>query len=492
MQDSEPRSRVADTGLCKPTTRIIVLGMHRSGTSAMAGVLCGLGGWAGSDLMPPDEHNPTGYNERYATAHALDELLHGLGGSWDLPPWECLTALELTASRPGLRRLIAEVVTTAPAGQVPVIKDPRLSLFSSELESVIGPDVCFVLCVREPLAVARSLYERNGIPLRLGLALWETYNAAVCCGLAGQAVHVVDSARAFSDPAGLSTFLLGLQLPHRGAEDVAKAVAANIHPELLRQRSTEADDLQWLSAAQLTMWSGLAEAARSPQPTALTPATLSAAGLEVLRAERAERARLTLDIERAQARAGDVERWQAGVAELEFTQGELRRRNEDIAVQESENSRLLAACEHEQNEARRWREHALEGERALRYEAMQREEAQRSAEDLRGQLEEERRRSSELLHEQAENLVLAHDRVGHLTGRVTALEDQVAEGEAELSEQTKRAEEFARDLTAIVTSRSWRLGLTLTWPVRVLRAEARQSRRARRAAARPWRADPRV
>lgn len=46
-------------------TGVAIMGLHRGGTSAVAGVLHALGFYMGDDLLPPSEHNPKGYFESY-------------------------------------------------------------------------------------------------------------------------------------------------------------------------------------------------------------------------------------------------------------------------------------------------------------------------------------------------------------------------------------------------------------------------------------------
>jgi hypothetical protein len=62
---------------------IIVLGMHRSGTSSVAGVLTKLGGVAPGTLFPPDSGNARGYFESAHLMHLHDELLASAGSCWD-------------------------------------------------------------------------------------------------------------------------------------------------------------------------------------------------------------------------------------------------------------------------------------------------------------------------------------------------------------------------------------------------------------------------
>lgn len=67
---------------------ILVIGMHRSGTSATTGLLAHLGVNLGAPerLQPGDVHNPEGYHELQDAVALNDGLLDWCGSAWDLPP----------------------------------------------------------------------------------------------------------------------------------------------------------------------------------------------------------------------------------------------------------------------------------------------------------------------------------------------------------------------------------------------------------------------
>jgi len=62
---------------------IIVLGMHRSGTSAMARIMNLLGVALGEDIVPPQFDNPRGFLEHRKIYEIHDKLLSGLGSAYD-------------------------------------------------------------------------------------------------------------------------------------------------------------------------------------------------------------------------------------------------------------------------------------------------------------------------------------------------------------------------------------------------------------------------
>lgn len=74
---------LAETGSAR--TALIVLGMHRSGTSAMAGVLGRLGAALPKRLIPPSDANPKGYFGSLKVYGLNDTVLVSAGYSWADP-----------------------------------------------------------------------------------------------------------------------------------------------------------------------------------------------------------------------------------------------------------------------------------------------------------------------------------------------------------------------------------------------------------------------
>src|SRR5690242_15048034 len=77
-----PRKVVTRTA---PKTRrraVVVLGMHRSGTSALAGALHLAGAGEPKTPIPADENNQRGYWEPAPLVQAHDEFLTAIGSSW--------------------------------------------------------------------------------------------------------------------------------------------------------------------------------------------------------------------------------------------------------------------------------------------------------------------------------------------------------------------------------------------------------------------------
>jgi hypothetical protein len=180
---------------------VLVIGMHRSGTSALSGLLEGLGLDAGAPdgLMASDAGNPEGYYEQRSIVGLSDEILAAYGGRWDSPPllargWDTELSAEHFVQK--IRNLVALSFT----GPRYVLKDPRISLLLPIWRQALLDRTCAVVVVRDPAEVAWSLALRDGMPSLTGLALWSAYNRTLLDGLSGLPVHVCSYAELLERP----------------------------------------------------------------------------------------------------------------------------------------------------------------------------------------------------------------------------------------------------------------------------------------------------
>lgn len=151
-----------------PRTCIIVVGMHRSGTSALTRVINLLGADITRDLMSASVgNNERGFWESNTVRGIHDRLLAALGSSYDdpmqLPPGWLDTAAAMRAKR----ELADEIAEDFAESALFVVKDPRIArllpLWLALLDELaIEPAV--VVSVRNPLEVAASLHKRDGVP----------------------------------------------------------------------------------------------------------------------------------------------------------------------------------------------------------------------------------------------------------------------------------------------------------------------------------------
>ena len=154
---------------------VLVLGMHRSGTSAVAGALTKLGGGLPKHLMAAHPSNVRGFFESVAFMNFHDELLESAGSNWRdwrlfNPGWH--RSPVVADFRRQAKDLFAEEFNGSP---LPVLKDPRICRFTPFWLDVLRemqatPHV--VMPIRSPLDVAQSLKNVHGLSLTHGLLLW--------------------------------------------------------------------------------------------------------------------------------------------------------------------------------------------------------------------------------------------------------------------------------------------------------------------------------
>jgi hypothetical protein len=155
---------------------VVVLGMHRSGTSLVAHVLSALGIYAGrpDELTPADMFNPTGFWERKDVVDLDEEILTALGASWTDPLRAEVTRLSDDQRAVYVARA-RRIVARSLQGRGPfLLKDPHMSLLLPLWREALQNPIC-VLTWRDPVAVARSLDTRDKRPLLLSVAVWEHY-----------------------------------------------------------------------------------------------------------------------------------------------------------------------------------------------------------------------------------------------------------------------------------------------------------------------------
>lgn len=168
----------------KPThkhdaTGLLVLGMHRSGTSSLAGMLQHLGIPLPGELLPPARDNPKGFFENKAIYQFHDRLLAQFGSRWD-DPIPVATSWVGSAAEEGfvaeLRDIVSQELTAK--NSIFAVKDPRicrfLPLWKTTLAAMgVTPKV--LICLRHPVHVAQSLAARNDFPRAKSLLLWLDY-----------------------------------------------------------------------------------------------------------------------------------------------------------------------------------------------------------------------------------------------------------------------------------------------------------------------------
>jgi glycosyltransferase involved in cell wall biosynthesis len=159
----------------KSKKMIVVIGMHRSGTSAITRGLELLGVGLGNSLHPAAADNPKGFWEDTECLEINEELLAYFESAYDQLAlnWEAstrtpeLSRLKLKASQLVSRKLEENTVWG--------FKDPRTSRllpFWKEVFSSVGCEVSYLIALRNPVSVVDSLQKRNSTPAEKTYFLW--------------------------------------------------------------------------------------------------------------------------------------------------------------------------------------------------------------------------------------------------------------------------------------------------------------------------------
>lgn len=158
---------------------IVVLGMHRSGTSAIARGLTTLGVVLGDNLMPAAQsNNERGFWEDQEIVDINTDILEELGHTWhSLKPLSSqrLASFDGSALQERALEYLREYFGNC---RVFGLKDPRISLllpFWLRVFELAGIEPGFVLSLRHPLSVAHSLQKRDGFTEAKSLYLWLDY-----------------------------------------------------------------------------------------------------------------------------------------------------------------------------------------------------------------------------------------------------------------------------------------------------------------------------
>lgn len=155
---------------------VVVLAMHRSGSSVLTRGLQALNVDLGDNLMPPvPNNNETGFWEDL-DLNSINERLFGLlGSSWDrldLASDVDFESDEFFDLRMEARSVLASKTS---CDDVFGFKDPRTAVLMPFWKAVFadaGLAPRYVISVRSPFEVALSLQKRDGFPLSKGFLLW--------------------------------------------------------------------------------------------------------------------------------------------------------------------------------------------------------------------------------------------------------------------------------------------------------------------------------
>ncbi len=148
---------------------IVVLGMHRSGTSLVAGVLHHLGVNMGKEMLGGDRFNPFGHFENKKIIKLNEEILKEAGGSWYAPP----SSEKILKVREKFKNKIKEIIESEKS-KLWGFKDPRTSL-TIELFLPFLENPYFIVCYRNKREIIKSLIRRDKMNFEYASRLIDLY-----------------------------------------------------------------------------------------------------------------------------------------------------------------------------------------------------------------------------------------------------------------------------------------------------------------------------
>lgn len=248
-----PRS-VSETA--KKPVALFVLGMGRSGTSALTRVISLCGAALPARLLGADASNPLGLWEPRDAMDINEEILYRRHSGWADPT---LRIHEEGACGPEENETCIKAITrflaTLPAAPLVVIKEPRISLLFDvwfEAARRAGLDVAVVIAVRHPQEVIKSLATRDRASRQLASALWLKYTLLAERQTRGLRRVFVDYANFLNDwRREIARISATLAIDFKAPDE--RAIEEFLNPGLRREQSSgrvaDTFGTDWLAAA---------------------------------------------------------------------------------------------------------------------------------------------------------------------------------------------------------------------------------------------------
>ncbi len=237
-------------GVSEKSKAICILGMHRSGTSAIARAINLLDVYLGEekDICNASFDNPEGFWEQLGIRDFHDSLLNEFVKAWDtVTPlnagWD--EAAEVQPFKDQLLPLIGRLFGGRPLWGW---KEPRTCLLLPLWKSLLGDlktELTCLFVVRSPLDVAESLRKRNGFSLKKSYGIWFNYNISALRAVSDVPTVFVHYDRFLENwERELRRCAQGLGIPWPNDDSGLKnAMASFLRPDL-RHSVSDASDLQ--------------------------------------------------------------------------------------------------------------------------------------------------------------------------------------------------------------------------------------------------------
>ena len=253
---------------------LLILGMHRSGTSVLAGTCGLLGAYMGGEMMAARQDNVMGFWEHDEIVRIHDELLGRLGFAWDdvrALPDKWWTYDVIRPQRQALLEVLRRDFSASPLG---CVKDPRLCRLLplwQDLLQELGWKPCYLIATRDPAEIYASLKSRNGFAAEKSALLTLRYLLDAEAASRGGPRAFVDYAAVLADwRAALKPAWSGLGLTWPPADARLDAEAARfIHKELRHHVAQDTAQAGAMARLSLDVYNALVAAAAGTDPSAV-------------------------------------------------------------------------------------------------------------------------------------------------------------------------------------------------------------------------------
>jgi hypothetical protein len=217
----------------------IILGMHRSGTSLIAGLLykCGLNFGNKNNFITPDKFNPYGYFENIEVININKKLLHGIFGR--------LNYLFPSDFKNIKKRFFKhkKVINFQENNFMQCyVKDNRFCLTMSVWPKKIK---FIIFVVRHPQSIAKSLKIRNFIPEFWTYKLWRIHilsalkNSRNIRKLFVSYENLLDANKRFNELKKISDFILKIDLIYIDPKKMEQILINNFHIDRYSKNSND-------------------------------------------------------------------------------------------------------------------------------------------------------------------------------------------------------------------------------------------------------------
>jgi hypothetical protein len=261
--------------MTKESKAVFIIGMHRSGTSAVTRSINLLGAYLGEDtaFVTPLSDNPVGYWERSDIVNFNGRLLDIVKKTWDTAVPMPNKWHESEKVKPFRNELVGLIRDNFTDHHLWAWKDPRLSLvlpiWKDALDE-LGINVSTVFVIRNPLDVAKSLKNRDGFSYDKSFGIWFNYTTTAFQNLSNLTYTFIHYDRLIHDwesELRRCSSALGIPWPNDDSQ-LKKKMNEFIRPNL-RHSFSGMNELKSANAPRpvIKLYELLLKTTESPQPS---------------------------------------------------------------------------------------------------------------------------------------------------------------------------------------------------------------------------------